>query len=271
MKTLTLAVCLGLFALGCGSGSMVNTANNVVMKGGQWEYVVTPTNGAAVMNFEANVPGTNVQFNGSSGSIFYPSEVPPTSSTTPQLCGPLFVSGEINGDMVKGDFDLGDATKHFASFSGVLAANGQSLTSGSYNGQTCVIGDNASFKGSFTGQTIAPVNGTYMGTLTSSAFGADVVTLTITQNADFSLNIAGTSVENGVTTVFASPATALPGGSPAAAVTGAMVGWGGTATNVNESQNFSFRGHLNAAATQLSVTLFQVGPTETVSGTLTKQ
>ena len=42
MKVLSLVVCLAIFIAGCGSGS---TANNVVMQGGQWEYVVTPENG----------------------------------------------------------------------------------------------------------------------------------------------------------------------------------------------------------------------------------
>jgi len=114
------------------------------------------------------------------------------------------------------------------------------------------------------------VNGTYSGTLKSSVFGADVVTLTITQNADFSLNIAGTSVEDGVTTVFG-PVANLPASTPAAVVTGATVSWGGAATNINGSQTFRFNGHLNPAATQLTVTIFEVGPGETVSGTLMKQ
>jgi hypothetical protein len=278
MKNVALVVCLGMFLLGCGSGNMVNVARNVVMKGGQWEYVVTPNSGGAALNFEANVPGTNLQFTGTNAMIFYPSQVGatgPSPTGRPIFCSPFAFNGEINGSTVKGAFDWGDTTQHFASFSGVLAADGQSLSNGSYTGQSCTNGDGPgtagpNFKGSFAGQIIAPVNGTYRGTLQSSEFGNDLVTFVITQNADFSLNISGTSVENGVTTMFAS-ATGLPAGTLAAAVTGANVGWGGTATNVNGSQNFSFNGHTNSAATQLSVTLFQVGPSETVTGTLTKQ
>jgi len=273
MKNVAVVVCLGLVALGCGTGSMVNVANNVVMKGGQWEYVVTPSNGAAVMNFEANVPGTNVAFNGANASIFFPSQVGatgPNATGTPLYCTPFGFNGEINGNSLKVAFDWGASTEHFASLSGELAANGQSISNGTYSGQTCSNADSpgtpkANFKGTLTGQTIAPVNGTYSGTVTSSLFGADVVTFTIAQNADFSLNVAGTSSENGVTTMFSTnfPQSTL--------VTGASVLFGGTAENVNETQNFSFAGHLNPAATQLAITLMTVGPNETVSGTLTRQ
>jgi hypothetical protein len=276
MKTAALVVCLGLVVWGCGSGNMVNVAKNVVMKGGQWEYVVTPTRGGATLDFEANVPGTNLQFNGTNAVIFYPSQVGLTTpTTTPIYCSSFAFNGEINGDTVKGNLDWANTSERFASFSGELAGDGQSLSNGAYSGQSCAAGDGPGtpkpdFKGTLTGNIIAPVNGTYSGKLTSSLFGADVVTFVITQNSDFSLNISGTSVENGVTTMFASlPQAQTP--ASLGAVTGASVFWGGTAENVNGSQNFSFSGHLNPMATQLTVTIFQVGSNETVTGTLTRQ
>jgi hypothetical protein len=274
MKNAALVVCLGMFMLGCGSGNMVNVAKNVVMKGGQWEYVVTPDSGGNALDFDANVPGTNLQFNGTNAIIFQPSQVGLTGpSGSPIYCSSFAFNGEISGNIVKGNFNWGPPTQRFASFDGELAANGQSITNGTYSGEGCTVSNGPGspgpdFKGTLTGQTIAPVNGTYSGTLTSSSFGADIVMFVITQNPDFSLNISGTSVENGVTTMFAS----LPQASaPQAVVTGATVFWGGTAENVNGSQNFSFSGHLNPAATQLTVTIFQVGPNETVTGTLTRQ
>ncbi len=278
MKTAALVVCLGMVVLGCGSGNMVNVANNVMMKGGQWEYIVTPNSGGATLNFEENVPGTNLQFNGTNAMIFYPSQVGLTGpTTTPIYCSPFAVNGEINGNAVKGNFDWGDTSQRFASFSGELAADGQSLSNGAYSGQSCSGGDGPGtpqpdFKGTLTGNIIAPANGTYSGKLTSSLFGADVVTFVITQNPDFSLNISGTSIENGVTTMFASlPQSQVPAAASLGAVTGASVFWGGTAENVNGSQSFSFSGHLNPTATQLTATLFEVGPNETVTGTLTRQ
>jgi hypothetical protein len=60
---------------------------------------------------------------------------------------------------------------------------------------------------SLVGYTIAPRNGTFTGTLNSSLYGADVVTLSITQNPDFSLNATRTSVANGVTTALISSNT----------------------------------------------------------------
>jgi hypothetical protein len=278
MKTAALVVCLSMVVLGCGSGNMVNVTKNVVMKGGQWEYVVTPNSSGAALNFEANVPGTNLQFNGTNAMIFDSSQVGLTGPTTmPIFCSPFAVNGEINGNVVKGNFDWGDTSQRFASFSGELAADGQSLSNGAYSGQTCSVDDGPGtpkpdFKGTLTGNIIAPVNGTYSGKLTSSLFGADVVTFAITQNPDFSLNISGTSVENGVTTMFASlPQSQVPAAASLGAVTGASVLWGGTAENVNGSQSFSFSGHLNPTATQLTVTLFQVGPNETATGTLARQ
>jgi hypothetical protein len=275
MKTAALVVCLGMVVWGCGSANMVNVAKNVVMKGGQWEYVMTPDSGAT-LNFEANVPGTNFQFNGTNAMIFEPSQVGLAGPTTsPIYCSPFAVNGEINGNAVKGNFYWGDTSERFASFSGELAADGQSLSNGAYSGQSCTVADGPGtpkpdFKGTLTGNIIAPVNGTYSGKLTSSLFGADMVTFVITQNPDFSLNISGTSVENGVTTMFASlPQAQTPASQ--GAVTGASVFWGGTAENVNGSQDFSFSGHLNPTATQLTVTIFQVGPNETVTGTLTRQ
>ena len=276
MKTAALVVCLGMVVWGCGSGNMVNVAKNVVMKGGQWEYVVMPASGGATLNFEANVPGTNLQFNGTNAMIFYPSQVGLTGpTTTPIYCSSFAFDGEINGNAVKGNFDWANTSERFASFSGELTADGQSLSNGAYSGQSCAAGDSPGtpkpdFKGTFAGQIIAPVNGTYSGKLTSSLFGVDTVTFVITQNPDFSLNISGTSVENGVTTMFASlPQAQTPASQ--GAVTGASVFWGGTAQNVNGSQNFSFSGHLNPTATQLTATIFQVGPNETVTGTLTRQ
>jgi hypothetical protein len=116
------------------------------------------------------------------------------------------------------------------------------------------------------GYTIPPVNGTFTGTLDSNLYGADVVTLTVTQNSDFSLNIAGTSVENGVTTALI--ASSNPRNS---VVIGATVYFIVSANNVNGSEAFAISGHLNPTATQLSITNMSVGVYENVTGALTKQ
>jgi hypothetical protein len=271
MKNVALVVCLGLVVWGCGSGSMVNAAKNVAMKGGQWEYVVTPEDGGDAMIIDADVPGTSVSFSSGSALIFNPAQAAIAHSTAPLYCSDLGVDGGINGADLSGQLSWGTEPT-FAKFAAVLTTDGQAISSGTYNGQSCTSphgpGDpGPNFQGTLTGYTIAPATGTYSGTVQSSEFGNDVVTFVITQNADFTAVVAGTSVENGVTTVFGQEGTAQNNGL----VTGATVVFGGTAQNVNGSQTYGFSGHLNAAATQLTITSMGVGENETVTGTLTRQ
>lgn len=281
MKVLTLVVCLAIFIAGCGSAS---TANNVTMQGGQWEYVITPDNGSITMLLDANLPGTNAQFSATNALIFQPSEIGLTPTTAPIYCSSFNIDASIRDSNLNGKLSWGYPATHFADFSGDLAANGQSISNGTYSGGICGVTSSAvmsgpQIKGTLTGYTIAPVNGTYSGTLTNSLYGPDVVTFTITQNADFSLNASGTSVVNGVSTV-------LVGQNPQtlnSVVTGASVFLQGTAENVNGSKFFSFSGHLNPTATQLTVAIMSFNPallndgvpssvpSENLTGALTKQ
>jgi hypothetical protein len=267
MKNMTLAVCLAMCVAGCGSG---RAANNVVLQGGQWEFVVTPDNGGITMDIDANLPGTNFNFGGTTATIVQPSQIGVVGSTAPIFCTPFNINGTINGNGLSGKMNWGDTTQHFASFTGDLAADGQLISNGTYLGGACSVSDGPGtpgpeFKGTFMGRTIAPVNGTYSGTLNSSLSATDLVTFVITQNADFSLNMSGMSVENSVSTTF------MPAAQPlSSAVMGATVYLNGKAMNVNGSNDFTFSGHLNPTATQLTVATMNVG-NETVSGTLTKQ
>lgn len=272
MKNRALVVCLAVCLAGCGAGQMVSTAKNVVMQGGQWEFVVVPDNGAITMDVDANLPATNLQFSGTNALIFQPSQIPlMAGSTSPVYCSSFNINGVINGGGMSGKMSWGDPAVHFANFSGDLAANGQSISNGTYSGEACNVRNGPGnpgpqMKGTLTGYTIAPVNGTYSGTLTSSLHGAEVVTFVISQNADFSLNMTGTSVENGVSTTFVPTAQPL-----ANIVFGATVYLAGSAASANGSNNFTFAGHLNPTATQLTVAVMTLGPSETLSGTLTKQ
>jgi hypothetical protein len=180
----------------------------------------------------------------------------------------LIWTAVISDTTLKGEF--GQPT--FANFSGELATNGQSIAKGTYSGGFC---SDAGFygpkiKGTLTGSTIAPVNGIFTGTLNSSLYGPDVVTLTITQNPDFTLNFAGNSVENGVTTNLISGTT-----TRANYVIGAFVSLSGSAININGSETFTFNAHLNTNATQMTFAGMDLGmgtaAYETVTGSLTKQ
>ena len=275
MKVLTLVVCLAIFIAGCGSSSAANgsvsTANNVTMQGGQWEYVVTPTNGSITMLLDANLPGTNAQLSATNAQIFQPSQVNLVASTSPIYCSSFNIDASIRDSNLNGKLSWGYPAAHFADFSGDLAANGQSISSGTYSGGVCSAASGPGFsgpqiKGTVTGYTIAPVNGTYSGTLTNSLYGPDVVTFTIAQNPDFSLNVSGTSVVNGVSTMLVGSTQLLSN-----FVTGATVNLSGSAQNVNGSNSFDFSGHVNPTATQLTVALMNLGPTETLIGALTKQ
>jgi hypothetical protein len=270
MKILTLVVCLGTFLTGCGSGG-TNSANNIMMQAGQWEYVVVPTDGSIPMYIDMNLPGSNGPLAASNAVIFLPSEDGIPNQTGPIYCGDFNLNATISDSTLSGKFSWGQPASHFANFSGNLAVNGESISKGQYSGQTCLLAagpekSGPHVQGPLEGYMIAPVNGTYTGTLDSSLHGADVVTLTITQNPDFSLNVSGTSVENGVTTALM--ASTQPQSN---SVTGATVYLGGSANNVNGSQPFTFNGHLNPNSTQLTVVIMTLGPNENVTGALTKQ
>ena len=280
MKTLTLVVCLAVFLGGCGSAGSSSTANNVTMQGGQWEYTVIPANDVIPFIIDANLPGTNASFVVTTTSVFTnPEEVALATNPTTNLSAPtdcfdlgLEIQESISDTTLKGKFGQpGQST--FANFSGELATNGQSITSGTYSGGFC--SDTGFYgpkiKGTLIGSTIAPVNGTFTGTLNSNLYGPAVVTLTITQNPDFTLNFSGTLVENGVTTDL------VPGPSARGNyVIGAFVALNsGSAVNINGSEMLAFTAHLNANATQMTGG-FGLGNSgaaelETVNGSLTKQ
>jgi hypothetical protein len=267
MKIQTLVVCLAIFLAGCGSAGAGSTANNVTMQGGQWEYVVVPENGTIPTFISANLPTTNDSLNVTTNAVFFNlSEIGLVNPSAPADCFDLTldVNASISGTTLNGKF--GQPT--FANFSGELASNGQSIAKGTYSGGYCSdLGFyGPKIKGTLTGSMVAPVNGTFTGTLNSNLYGPDVVTLTITQNPDFSLNFSGTSVENGVTTnLIAGTATR------ANYVIGAIVYLNGSASNVNGSETFGFSAHLNTNATQMTLVGMDIGSDESVTGALTKQ
>jgi hypothetical protein len=267
MKTLTLVVCLVIFLGGCGSGGMGSTssANNVTMQGGQWEYVAVPENSTIPIYIEGNLPSTSVEFSAGDILFFQPTEVGLIEPTAPIYCGNLNMTASISDTTLNGKF--GTPTSHFARFSGELAANGQSIAKGTYSGALCSDPPfSVQVKATLTGSTIPLVNGTFTGTLNSNLYGPDVVTVTVTQNPDFSLNFSGTSVENGVTTDLA--AITAPGNN---LVIGAIVYLTGSAVNINGTNSFAFNGHLNTTGSQMTVTSMNIGLNEHVTGALTKQ
>jgi hypothetical protein len=284
MRNLILVVCVAIVILGmsgCGSAGASPT-ENVTMQGGQWEFVITPDNGSTTMLLDANLPGTNTQFSATNAQIFQPSQVGLVASTSPIYCSSFNIDATVKHNSLEGNLQWAVAAQsvgHFGDLSGELAANGQSISGGTYSGGICSVTSSPvmsgpQIKGKLTGYTVAAVSGTYSGTLTNSQYGPDVVTFTIAQNPDFSLQMSGTSVVNGVS-------TAIVGTSNS--VTGALVFLQGTAENVNGSNFFSFSGHVDPTASQLTVALMSFNPrplsdgepspipAEMLTGVLTRQ
>jgi hypothetical protein len=257
-----LLVCLAVVAAGCGSAaaSLNSTAENFTMQGGQWEYVVTPENGGTTMYFGTNAPTSNSTFDVNNVAIFQPSQISLTQNTGPVACQSYSLDGKIGGTKIEGKFDT--PTGDFGSFSGQLSADGKSISDGKYSGQNC--DSSSKIKGTLTGYTVAPLNGTFTGTLTSDTQGSDIMTITFTQNPDKSVSMAGAFVEKGVTTSFVGST-----GDSTAVFTGASVFFGAYAANVNGNTLFAGMGHANPAATELTLQIN--GPNEAAIGTLKKQ
>ena len=268
MKTLAPVVCLGMLLNGCGSAGSRLKMNNVMMEGGQWEYAVVPEDGAIPIFIEVNLPGPSVEVVATNAQFFQPSEDNVPVQSGPIYCGDFSFNGNISGSTLSVKMNSGSPQSNVAKFSGELAANGQSLSKGTYSGDVCLQGSDLlhHVQGTVVGYTIPPVNGTFTGTLDSNLYGADVVTVSITQNSDFSLNFAGTSIENGVTTALIASSN-----TQSSIVNGGTVYLSGSAKNVNGSEPFTIAAHLNPQATQLTIAFMNFGANEYVTGALTKQ
>jgi hypothetical protein len=268
MRNLTLVVCVIAVLLGgqsgCGSAgatsSTASNAENLTMQGGQWEYVVTPQNGIK-MYFGTNLPTTNVNFSASNLVIFQASQISLTQNIAPISCEQYSINGAIGGAEV--DAKIATPTGAFASFSGQLSADGQSISNGKYTGQACTVAP-SNVSGTLTGYTVAPLNGTFRGKLTSSANGASVMTVNFEQSVAYTVKIAGTFVENGVTTSF----TDTPG-TDSSLISGASLFFGVDTVNVNGKSQLTGMGHMNPTGTQIDIYL--AGPNETIIGTLAKE
>lgn len=270
MKNLWVVVCSGMLLVACGSGGSPSTAN-VSMQSGQWEYAVVPDGSSTPMYVDFNVPVTSRIVSVSNAVIFNPSVVGLPGATAPIYCGDFNLRGSVTETTLKGNMSWGQPSSLFADVGGSLAKDGKSISNGSYSGQMCLdatgpVISGPHVKGSLTGYTVAPINGTFKGILNSSLHGAVVVTLLITQNPDFTLTVSGTSVENGVTSTLVP--TEVPSND---SVNGATIGINGFANNINGREPFGLGGHLDPNATQITITNMSVGNNENITGALTKQ
>jgi hypothetical protein len=269
---LTLVLCVALF--GCGSGSYSNgggSPSSPTMQAGQWEFVVTPSSGAPPAYIETNLTlATNqvssdplntvlFKFGGTVGGQF--------SFCNNWALSAVVANGVFGGNGGGSLYSPGQGGPEAIFSGGTIASNGQSVSGGSYtdNGSFCDL-ESAKTSGTLTGYTVAPLNGTFSGTLTGST-QPQQVTLQITQDSHFGITASGTSVLPGVTTNLA----ISPGGTGLNNVIGATVQAVGTATNVNGSSAFIVIGHFNPTGTQITVSEEQTSGFVEGTGTLTKQ
>ena len=265
MKEMMVVVCVGVATLGgvsgCGSAAASSGAENATMQGGQWEFVVTPENSGTTMFLGTNLPMTNANFNANNLQIFQPSEITLGQNNAPISCGGYSINGAIKGTSI--DAQLATPTSTAASITGQLSTNGEAISNGKYTGQNCAS-QPTGITGTLTGYIVQPLNGTFTGKLTSNPFGSSVMTVSFTQNGDYSVTMNGTFVENGVTTSFTDDS-----GPDSSSIAGASVFFGANTVNVNGKAHYTGLGHMNSAGTQLD--LYFAGPNDTIIGTLTKQ
>jgi hypothetical protein len=272
---------VSIVLIGCGGAGTSTTPpppTGATMQAGQWEFVATPSTGAKPVYLETNLvlsPGqvtstvfnTNLfQFGGAIGGLF---------SDCANFNTNASVTNGILGGMAApqvGVLQSPGTSGPEANFTATIASDGKSVSGGSYTDYASLCGlAPPKSSGTFTGYIVAPLNGTFVGTLSGSSAGADQITIQVTQDSNFGITATGTSVQAGVTTNL----SISPAGSPTdntggySNVIGATVQANGTASNVNGNSTFQVFGHLNPAGTQIQIV--SVGRVGTETGTLTKQ
>jgi hypothetical protein len=180
--SLFFAVAILLVCIGCGGASMPNAGpppppSGRVMKAGQWSFTMSSLSGQIESEVDVNFAV------GSDGSV-----------RTLACFSTSFVS--LNGGDCAGTAKVTDGT-----FSGnvVVLGQGEYTFSGKLNdvGEMLIGSFNGPDAGTFIGNFFPSFSGTYKGTITG--FGlSDQITVTVTQNDNFGLQVNGTDVGNGM-------------------------------------------------------------------------
>jgi hypothetical protein len=164
-------------------------------------------------------------------------------------------SGTLNGTALSGTLTEGTQS---IQITGTLSADGKSAT-GTYTGG-CMNGDN----GTFTASSIAPVSGTFSGTLTDNSNNPAATTIQVTDGGNESFTAMGQVTDQNVMYNLS-----VSNGSQI----GALFGGAGTSSNANGSTQIVAAGHLTATATAIDA--FVIGDETTgnliYTGTLSKR
>jgi hypothetical protein len=265
MRKLTAVASLIILAVmmsGCGATS--SPTNPYTSPGnmqlGQWEFTVVSTNGSPAVYVETDlsngggktgigsyINATAVFWNQTGGSIAGLYDYCIGEQTTLSVTG-----NTVTALVFVGSTQLAQATA-------TLSSDGKSMQ-GTYQvgAATAVCSIPLSATGTFTGQFVAPLNGTYKGSLSDGS----ALMLQVTQDSNFGITASGTATLNGTTTNL----TITPSLNN---VIGATVSsTSGVATNVNGTGTFQVFGHFTPDASTVS---FVINNGAWSTGTLTKQ
>jgi hypothetical protein len=285
-KSVSLVACLLLLvvAAGCSSGgngsnSSSNNGNNpnptpsISFATGQWEFVFGDAPSPSLYLEALFVPaGTNFS---SGGDLF----ILPSQFNGPiqggaigsGLCGGFTAYVQNSGSSFTGSLVQGSTT--YYTLNGTLSSDGKSISNGTFavsNGNPLTVcSQPVPGASAFTAYWVPPVNGTYTGTLTPSTGPADQASIQISENVTLQMTMTGTVTGNGVVTTITVPAS---GSTTAVNVQGALFTGGGSATNANGTDGFSFTAHCtNSTCSQIYVRTDDLSTGVTETGTLNKQ
>jgi hypothetical protein len=266
-----LAIVILCFALvGCGGGGQSTTPTTSTtpqqasFQTGQWEFSVQSTNSNPTIFVESDETATPVGAIGSyvTATDLFWNQTGGYIAGLYDSCSNYQTTLSVSGNTVTGLLFAGST--QIAHTTATLSADGKSM-SGTFqlDGVTAFCAAPVTTSGTFSGQLVAPLGGTYKGSLSDGS----ALTVQLTQNSRFGITVAGTSLLSGSTTNIAIQPTS--GTNVLNDVIGATVSGLGTATNVNGSQSFQVFGHFNSDASQISFATFS--GQQWASGTLTKQ
>lgn len=265
MRHATWLVFVSILLNGCGGGGINSPASPTqAMQTGQWEFAIASTNGNPVIYVEADLTATPV---GAIGSY-----IPATALFWPQTGGGIAgfydycvnqqTSFSVTGNTVTALLFSGST--QVAQATATLSADGKSMT-GTFqlSGVSALCAAPVSTTGTFTGQAIVALNGTYKGSLSDGS----QLTIQVAQDSSYNVIATGTAVAQGVTTNLTIGSNS--GSSPYNNVIGATISSdNGTATNVNGTQQFQVFGHFSPDASQVSFASYNG---QWTTGTLTRQ
>lgn len=242
---------------GGGNGGGGNPPPTVTIQQGQWEFSVN--NGGYYVDANLTDSSGEVSSTVYNTAVFDPSQS--TAFTPPGVtCGNVEMNGAISGNTLTETLESGGTP--LMNFSGTLNSAGQSVSSGtsSATSQACLVINSGASGGTITGYTVPSFSGTYVGQITTWPGGTSPLslTLTLTQNSDFSIGGSGQITGQGIVQTIVFPGTPT-GSSVYSGVIGATFAVEGTLTDAAETLAIQVTGHANSNDAQIAVNILS-GP-----------